>query len=1651
MQIKINVKPMPLGDAEEYFLQAEQGTRIQDLLPEDFEGLVCHNKNILLYNQNPEIFETDEIEFLVPLHGGGGGDKDSLRTVAFLAVAIASAGIGGSAFVAQYGVWAQAAVGTAINIAGGLLINELIPPQMPGQAQGQASGEVPGFQTKSLSGSRNKPGSYSLLPKLYGERRIKPYYAASPYTEIIGNDQYIHMLFFLNQGAISVLDDTASRIIAGRIYNNSYENRSITVTPDTATQLQSGTIKIDETALDTLEDWKVVIGSPLQIQASTQFRDAEVSYPNINFESGYTRQEESFTLKKITRDTDVSDGIIDSKIIDLGASSNYSAFEFTVKNAASKEKYNVLFSIQYESVLNYGTDTWVNISPSSRSTFSDSVTSQHMWNSSGAETKSSSIILTDETIGRLRVYTPFHPFGYAFDLIFKTFKFYEDSFATFTSAPNTYASSIDLTANNGLYSVNNKNERKKLEIRYKVEYRDANTTNAWQPVESTRTIGASADTKAKDLRISGNSAQTYRAGLYWEYPSVGQYDVRVTPIYKSSYEGYAQESVTWEVFKSYQSKGNAVWAPFIDDLAVPTDYPDYVNLKQEPVLMYLKIKAQPTLQGNTDNISIKCASVLRSLNAAGPSYYDKNHSSALSVSSNPANIYADIVFNGFTVKELDENKLDFDKLAELEQFCNLYDLYYNNYEVNEETILSRINKVLSVGLAKFGTQDEKFSVIRDVQDQVPVQVITPVNCNSFSATKAFNKKVHGVKVQYTDSNTWETEYVVVYNTGYNLAGTDGKTAASEFVTLEVEGITDVETAKIYGRYHLANLTLRPETFNVNMDIEQLRLEVGDCAYIAYDTIKVGENYGRIKGIFRDGSNNVVYIETAELIQGVLSGKGIAFRLQNGDSFQTTYPVDEASTTETKIYLENPQPIDINTGDVYVYGDIGSEKLKAKVTKIYPGKDMTADLELTNAAEEIHQTYTNGNIPSYKPVIDSRAEVGIDRPPKLTVTQVQSGDDLVVTSEALSESFCIKVDFTVPYTLVGIDQIAMEYTAQFYETAAYNERVFETSVFEEGVFEGISSSAVKREIQDIIKWEYIGQNYILFEAIENADYEIKLYTNKKQNGKTRVSEPVIITHNTITGLIPAPSTVTYTKTLGENIYLSWPDVNTNYPVIYRIFEYDTGNAGWVLIGTTENNNFNLGRRFSESLYAVKTINLNSNNGSFKTEININEPYPEVGTIGGRTLDGKIELSWSRQSPEIAEYEIREGTDWETGTLITKTSSSSVLIQKDEVQVYNFMIRGHLVDEGSTNIVYVVYNYPYGLFGAGATEKPGINWDKDIYETIGQGENFETITEALEYFGGLYPAYKPDGSYNVYLYLKDGYTITEQIRVEDFNVGFVIIYSDPLNTIYVDFAASVDSLAFYDNGEETFQCKPLFIGRNSTLPAISAMNFVFRDNTNTNGTSIAYLDNSKMEVKTDMSCVFENYGNFGFYLVNNSRLTHNTFSVRDIQIDNLRGLGFYTDESAIKFSSITPTINGDASTSKTGFIYANKSKVDFNTVFTEDINYFSYIENNSNLFYEDLTVDMAEIDLPSKIDGFFTVKNNSSSISYSPFNIDCYASDPKIVHCENKSSFVALAGTIYSNSDLEVEARINSSATFFTTINSPHVITKKEGNFSEVSII
>ncbi|BCH63204.1 hypothetical protein RvVAT039_04200 [Agrobacterium vitis] len=122
--------------------------------------------------------------------------KSALRSVLTVVVAIAAAAIG------QY--WATAmALGSAtattvvaagitlgLTVLGNLLINALIPPASNKKDK----------TTYYINGWRNNLDPDGVIPEVYGKIRFAPPFAATSYTEIVGNIQYLRSIFLVGYG-----------------------------------------------------------------------------------------------------------------------------------------------------------------------------------------------------------------------------------------------------------------------------------------------------------------------------------------------------------------------------------------------------------------------------------------------------------------------------------------------------------------------------------------------------------------------------------------------------------------------------------------------------------------------------------------------------------------------------------------------------------------------------------------------------------------------------------------------------------------------------------------------------------------------------------------------------------------------------------------------------------------------------------------------------------------------------------------------------------------------------------------------------------------------------------------------------------------------------------------------------------------------------------------------------------------------------------------------------------------------------------------------------------------------------------------------------------------------------------------------------------
>tara|TARA_R100000908_G_scaffold21969_2_gene8897 strand:+ start:28789 stop:34554 length:5766 start_codon:yes stop_codon:yes gene_type:complete len=130
--------------------------------------------------------------------GTGDRQENTQKAIMIGATVLGAAltgGIGAGAGVGFWGgAWAGAKTGIAVaalNVGSSFLMSKT---QSVEKADFNRLGNV--------TGSRNRANAYGVIPKVYGKRKIYPSIAGKPFTEVIGNEQYLRVLFCLGYGPL---------------------------------------------------------------------------------------------------------------------------------------------------------------------------------------------------------------------------------------------------------------------------------------------------------------------------------------------------------------------------------------------------------------------------------------------------------------------------------------------------------------------------------------------------------------------------------------------------------------------------------------------------------------------------------------------------------------------------------------------------------------------------------------------------------------------------------------------------------------------------------------------------------------------------------------------------------------------------------------------------------------------------------------------------------------------------------------------------------------------------------------------------------------------------------------------------------------------------------------------------------------------------------------------------------------------------------------------------------------------------------------------------------------------------------------------------------------------------------------------------------
>lgn len=242
---------------------------------------------------------------------GGGGSKNPLRTVLALAV------MAGTGFLASgatsilgglsiFGFNVSGIVAGGVNLLGKLVLNAIAPPSSSKYSSSKESA------TLFIQGARNKVNAFGRVPKVLGKHRFVPPLGALPYTEIVGDDQYLRMLFIWGYGPLVISD-----------------------------------LKIGETPIEEFDDVEIETRYGYEDDAAITLYSNSVLQDDLQI---YLEQEDGWVVRSTEEDADEIS-------IDITFPNGLVLFSGSTKTATT-----VLLDVQYAPA---GTENWIQVGTSS--------------------------------------------------------------------------------------------------------------------------------------------------------------------------------------------------------------------------------------------------------------------------------------------------------------------------------------------------------------------------------------------------------------------------------------------------------------------------------------------------------------------------------------------------------------------------------------------------------------------------------------------------------------------------------------------------------------------------------------------------------------------------------------------------------------------------------------------------------------------------------------------------------------------------------------------------------------------------------------------------------------------------------------------------------------------------------------------------------------------------------------------------------------------------------------------------------------------------------------------------------------------------------------------------------------------------------------
>ena len=206
------------SDVMEAFVPS--GMSIREIIGNDFDNYAVTLNGEVITVEEWYVTTVDTSDVLTIVKIPQGDDSNAFkRLILIIAVIVIAYYLGPVAADAFGGL--EAAWVSGLSFVGVAVVNLVLPPIMP-EADDRAVKRL-----NSLTGTRNAFAPFEPIPIVYGRHRLYPPIAAMPRTEVIGSDQYLHMVYCIGLGEYDI---DATTIKIGDTPATNFEDIDINIT-----------------------------------------------------------------------------------------------------------------------------------------------------------------------------------------------------------------------------------------------------------------------------------------------------------------------------------------------------------------------------------------------------------------------------------------------------------------------------------------------------------------------------------------------------------------------------------------------------------------------------------------------------------------------------------------------------------------------------------------------------------------------------------------------------------------------------------------------------------------------------------------------------------------------------------------------------------------------------------------------------------------------------------------------------------------------------------------------------------------------------------------------------------------------------------------------------------------------------------------------------------------------------------------------------------------------------------------------------------------------------------------------------------------------------------------------------------------------------